>query len=145
MIETRARGFSSKRAAELAGISYRQLDYWSRIGIVTPSLADADGSGSRRRWSLDDLRLLVALAEIVQLGPQIGQLGPIVEELTLLQSWGGHLFVSRRGLIGRSLDVLDGDRVGMVIDLGALMRSIAEKLTEEETAALPRLERGGRP
>jgi DNA-binding transcriptional MerR regulator len=48
-------GFSGKRAAEVVGISYRQLDYWARTDLIRPSLADAHGSGSRRRYSYRDL------------------------------------------------------------------------------------------
>lgn len=48
-------GFSGKRAAEIADISYRQLDYWARTNLIRPSVADAQGSGSRRRYSYRDL------------------------------------------------------------------------------------------
>jgi len=48
-------GFSGKRAAEIVDISYRQLDYWARTDLIRPSLADAHGSGSRRRYSYRDL------------------------------------------------------------------------------------------
>ena len=47
--------FSGKRAAEIVKISYRQLDYWARTDLIRPSLADAHGSGSRRRYSYRDL------------------------------------------------------------------------------------------
>lgn len=47
--------YSGKRAAEIVGISYRQLDYWARTDLIRPSLADAHGSGSRRRYSYRDL------------------------------------------------------------------------------------------
>lgn len=50
-----ADGFSAKRAAEIVGISYRQLDYWAREGLLGPSVAQAEGSGSRRRYSYGDL------------------------------------------------------------------------------------------
>ena len=48
-------GYPGKRAAEIAGITYRQLDYWARTDLVRPSLARATGSGSRRRYSYRDL------------------------------------------------------------------------------------------
>jgi DNA-binding transcriptional MerR regulator len=48
-------GFSGKRAADIVGISYRQLDYWARTDLIRPSLADAHGSGSRRRYTYRDL------------------------------------------------------------------------------------------
>ncbi|HEX8802675.1 MAG TPA: MerR family transcriptional regulator [Acidimicrobiales bacterium] len=48
-------GWSGKKAADIVGISYRQLDYWARTDLVRPSLADAHGSGSRRRYGYADL------------------------------------------------------------------------------------------
>jgi DNA-binding transcriptional MerR regulator len=48
-------GFSGRKTAEVVGISYRQLDYWARTDLVTPSLAEARGSGSRRLYSYRDL------------------------------------------------------------------------------------------
>ena len=48
-------GYSGTRAAQIVGITYRQLDYWARTDLVRPSLADASGSGSRRRYSYRDL------------------------------------------------------------------------------------------
>jgi DNA-binding transcriptional MerR regulator len=42
-------GYSGRKAAEIVGITYRQLDYWARTDLVRPSLADAKGSGSRPR------------------------------------------------------------------------------------------------
>ena len=47
--------FSGKKAADIVGISYRQLDYWARTDLIRPSVADARGSGSRRRYSYRDL------------------------------------------------------------------------------------------
>ena len=48
-------GFSGKAAAELVGITYRQLDYWARTDLVRPSLADAKGSGSAPQYSYRNL------------------------------------------------------------------------------------------
>ena len=47
--------FSGKKAADIVGITYRQLDYWARTDLIRPSVADAKGSGSRRRYSYRDL------------------------------------------------------------------------------------------
>jgi DNA-binding transcriptional MerR regulator len=47
--------YSGKKAADVVGISYRQLDYWARTDLIRPSLADAKGSGTRRRYSYRDL------------------------------------------------------------------------------------------
>lgn len=43
-------------------ITYRQLDYWVRQGYVTPSISNAGGYGSVRRWSEDDVTLVARLA-----------------------------------------------------------------------------------
>ena len=48
-------GFSGKKTADIVGISYRQLDYWARTDLIRPSLADAKGSGTRRRYNYRDL------------------------------------------------------------------------------------------
>ena len=47
--------YSGKRAAEIVGISYRQLDYWARTDLIRPGVADAKGSGTRRRYSYRNL------------------------------------------------------------------------------------------
>jgi DNA-binding transcriptional MerR regulator len=48
-------GYSGKRAADIVGITYRQLDYWARTDLIRPSMADAHGSGSRRLYTYRDL------------------------------------------------------------------------------------------
>ncbi len=61
-------GFSGRQAADVVGISYRQLDYWARTDLVRPSLADANGSGSRRRYSYRDLLELKVIKTLLDAG-----------------------------------------------------------------------------
>jgi DNA-binding transcriptional MerR regulator len=61
-------GFSGQRAAEIVGITYRQLDYWARTDLVRPSLADAKGSGSRRKYSYQDLLELKTIKRLLDSG-----------------------------------------------------------------------------
>jgi DNA-binding transcriptional MerR regulator len=61
-------GYSGTRAAQIVGITYRQLDYWARTGLVRPSLADASGSGSRRRYSYQDLLELRMIKNLLDAG-----------------------------------------------------------------------------
>lgn len=61
-------GFSGRRTAEIVGITYRQLDYWARTGLVTPSLAEARGSGSRRQYSYRDLLELKVIKTLLDAG-----------------------------------------------------------------------------
>jgi predicted RNase H-like HicB family nuclease len=59
-----ATGFGARAVLKLTGISYRQLDYWARTGLVGSSIRQAAGRGSRRVYSFPDL---VALRVVGQL------------------------------------------------------------------------------
>ena len=63
-----AEGYSGKRTAELVGITSRQLDYWARTDLVRPSLVDASGSGSRRRYSYQNLLELKVIKTLLDSG-----------------------------------------------------------------------------
>ncbi len=66
-------GFSSTRTAEIAGITYRQLDYWAREDIVRPALTKASGSGSRRLYSYRDLLELRVIKTLLDSGIKLQQ------------------------------------------------------------------------
>src|SRR5688500_20210198 len=51
-------GFRGPTACQVVGITYRQLDYWARTGLVVPSIRGAAGSGSQRLYPLKDVRVL---------------------------------------------------------------------------------------
>jgi DNA-binding transcriptional MerR regulator len=61
-------GYRAPRAAKLAGITYRQLDYWARQNYVRPSLEDAKGSGSQRLYSFTDLLKLKVMKRLLDQG-----------------------------------------------------------------------------
>lgn len=50
-----SQGYIASQACEIAGISYRQLDYWDKSGLVSPSIRAAEGTGSARLYSFNDL------------------------------------------------------------------------------------------
>ncbi len=58
--------YSSDEACRLAGITYRQADYWTRRGLIEP-MAPATGSGSRRRWSAQDVLVLRVIHRLMVL------------------------------------------------------------------------------
>ena len=60
--------YSGKKAAEIVGISYRQLDYWARTDLVRPSVTDAAGSGSRRQYGYEDLLELKVIKSMLDAG-----------------------------------------------------------------------------
>ena len=51
-------GYRGVTACAAAGITYRQLDYWARTGLVVPSVRDASGSGTQRLYSFRDIVVL---------------------------------------------------------------------------------------
>jgi hypothetical protein len=58
------RGYSTHEVTTVTGASYRQLDYWSRTGVLQSSLRSASGQGSRRLYSSDDVRAAAVLASL---------------------------------------------------------------------------------
>ena len=57
-IETDEVGYRGPIACSAAGITYRQLDYWARTGLLQPSIRAARGSGSQRLYSFRDILVL---------------------------------------------------------------------------------------
>lgn len=60
--------YSGTRAAQIVGISYRQLDYWARTDLIRPSGSDAAGSGSRRQYTYRDLLELKVVKKLIDAG-----------------------------------------------------------------------------
>src|SRR5215469_7021714 len=65
---TRVGGFHGPQVCGLVGISYRQLDYWARTGLLQPSVAAAKGSGSRRIYSYSDVLELKVIKQLLDAG-----------------------------------------------------------------------------
>jgi DNA-binding transcriptional MerR regulator len=74
-------GFSGTQAAKVVGISYRQLDYWARTDLIRPSLSDASGSGSRRRYSYKDLLELRVIKTLLDAGIKLESVRDVFEYL----------------------------------------------------------------
>lgn len=64
----REQGFSGPQVCALVKITYRQLDYWARTGLLSPSLAAAKGSGSKRRYSYHDVLELKVIKNLLDAG-----------------------------------------------------------------------------
>ncbi len=60
--------YRAPEVCRLAGITYRRLDYWARVGILKPSIRDSDGSGSQRLYSSDDVKKARATGRLLYLG-----------------------------------------------------------------------------
>jgi DNA-binding transcriptional MerR regulator len=64
-------GFGARAVLDLTGISYRQLDYWARTGLVGSSIRQAAGRGSRRVYSFPDLVALRVVGQLRDAGVSI--------------------------------------------------------------------------
>ncbi len=61
-------GYRGPQVCNIVGITYRQLDYWARTHLIRPSIADARGSGSQRRYSYTDLLELKVIKNLLDAG-----------------------------------------------------------------------------
>lgn len=61
-------GFRGPVAAGAARITYRQLDYWARTGLVEPSIRAAGGSGTTRLYSFRDILVLQVVKRLLETG-----------------------------------------------------------------------------
>src|SRR3954471_16342541 len=66
--EWRETGFGGPEVCRIVGITYRQLDYWARTDLLRPSLVDAQGSGTQRRYSYRDLVALKVIKSLLDAG-----------------------------------------------------------------------------
>jgi len=64
-------GYRGPQACKIVGITYRQLDYWTRTDLVTPSLQEATGSGSQRLYSFNDLLQLKVIKSLTDAGASL--------------------------------------------------------------------------
>jgi DNA-binding transcriptional MerR regulator len=72
-------GFRGPQVCSVVGITYRQLDYWARTGLLRPSLADAHGSGSQRLYSYTDLLELKVIKQLLDAGVKLQQARRAIE------------------------------------------------------------------
>src|SRR6478752_7542436 len=74
-------GFRGPVACSAAGITYRQLDYWARTGLVVPEVRGASGSGSQRLYSFRDVLLLKVIKRLLDAGISLNQIRTAIEHL----------------------------------------------------------------
>lgn len=74
-------GYSGTTAAKAAGITYRQLDYWDRQGIVRPSIREARGSGSQRQYAFSDIAKLRLVKRLLDTGVSLQKVKKALEFL----------------------------------------------------------------
>jgi DNA-binding transcriptional MerR regulator len=134
-------GFRGPIVYKLVGITYRQLDYWARTGLVTPSVRAADGSGTQRLYSFTDVvelriikRLLDAGVSLRQIRDAIGYLrkesgGKPLSDVTLMSD-GNRIYACHSN--EEVVDVLSNGQAVFGIAVGRVWAD-----TEGDLAHLP--------
>ncbi|MFE3195464.1 MerR family transcriptional regulator [Nocardia sp. NPDC059240] len=74
-------GYRVPSACQVAGITYRQLDYWARTGLVVPSIRSATGSGSQRLYSFKDILVLKIVKRLLDAGISLQNIRIAVDHL----------------------------------------------------------------
>ena len=74
-------GYRGPTACAAAGITYRQLDYWARTGLVEPSVRAAHGSGSQRLYGFRDILVLKVVKRLLDTGISLQQIRAAVQHL----------------------------------------------------------------
>ena len=139
----RTEGFSGPQVCGLVGITYRQLDYWARTGLLIPSIATATGSGSKRRYSYHDVLEIKVIKQLLDSGISLQRTRNAVECLrdnlnadlastSLILSGSSSVLASDDGEI---VDLLKGGQgvfniismAGVISELDADIVSIANK------------------
>jgi DNA-binding transcriptional MerR regulator len=109
-------GHSGTRAAQIVGITYRQLDYWARTDLVRPSIADASGSGSRRQYSYRDLLELRMIKNLLDAGIRLETVRDVFANV---RAYVGEDIVSANLVIsGNTVVLCDGEELVDVVRRG---------------------------
>jgi DNA-binding transcriptional MerR regulator len=74
-------GYRGPVACAAAGITYRQLDYWARTGLVEPSVRPATGSGTQRLYGFRDILVLKVVKRLLDTGVSLQQIRQAVQHL----------------------------------------------------------------
>lgn len=138
-MSTSTEGYSARSSAEIVGITYRQVDYWARTNLVRPSLADAEGSGSRRQYSYRDLLELKAIKTLLDAGIRLERvrkvfaflrdaLGEEVVQTTLVIS--GDSVLIRQGKDEIWDAVLEGQGVLNILPLAGVKEDLDATIVE---------------
>jgi DNA-binding transcriptional MerR regulator len=151
-------GFRGPQVCAVVGITYRQLDYWARTGLLRPSVAEARGSGSHRLYSYRDLLELKVIKQLLDAGLELRQARRAIECLrsglgedpataNLVLGAGGSLLVRTGEEI---VDLLKGGQgvfnimplAPVVVELEAAILDLNERRSR---SAAPAEERGADP
>ena len=131
-------GYRGPQVCSIVGITYRQLDYWARTGLLHPSISQAKGSGSQRIYSYSDLLQLKVVKRLLDAGVSLQAARRAIE---CLRSSGEDLGAAnlviddRRSVLARTgeeiIDLLRGGQTVLnIVPLGGLLSELESAITE---------------
>ena len=106
-------GYRGPVACSAAGITYRQLDYWARTGLVMPSIRSAAGSGTARLYSFRDILILRIIKRLIDTGVSLPNIRAAV---THMESRGGE-DLARMTLMSDGATIYECRSADEVVDL----------------------------
>jgi len=131
-------GYRGPTACNAAGITYRQLDYWARTGLVEPTVRGATGSGTQRLYSFRDILLLKVIKRLLDAGISLQQIRTAVHHLrergtddltrVTLMSDGASVYECTSN--DEVIDLLQGGQGVFGIAIGGVWREIEGSLAE---------------
>jgi len=134
-------GYRVPEVCKIVGITYRQLDYWARTDLVTPSIRDATGSGSQRLYSFEDLVTLRVIKNLLDTGVSLQRVRAAVEHLRTMRRP-----ISSVTLVSDGRGVYEADSPEVVVDLlrkGQGVFAIAvDRVWEDVENSLSKAKRG---
>ena len=119
-----ASGYSAAAAREIVGISQRCLDYWAERGIVTPSVQQATGKGSERRYGFDDLVKLALVKRLREAGLSLQKIRKGLDVMRKRWPKEDPLLDEMLATDGSSFFRTKGDRVEDILAGGQLLLSV---------------------
>ena len=131
-------GYRGPVACAAAGITYRQLDYWARTGLVEPSVRAAHGSGSQRLYSFRDILVLKVVKRLLDTGISLQQIRTAVQhlrdrgsdDLTRVTLMSDGVSVYECLSADEVVDLLQGGQGVFGIALGRVWREVKDDLAE---------------
>ncbi|MEX2561844.1 MAG: MerR family transcriptional regulator [Nitriliruptoraceae bacterium] len=78
---TVSEGYRGPTVCKIVGITYRQLDYWARTGLVEPTVRRAEGSGSQRLYAFEDVLQIKIVKRLLDTGVSLQKVRMAIEEL----------------------------------------------------------------
>jgi DNA-binding transcriptional MerR regulator len=77
--------YTKKEVAEITGLPYRNVQFYTEQGVVVPEVEEAGGRGKFRRYSNRNLVSFIIAGELASYGMTVGEMRKIV--LTIRQFW----------------------------------------------------------